>query len=434
IGPVGWVATSVDYASDGTAWIGNGLHSQIPDSKDQLLHIDQNGTILDSLDLAARPKCIRVDRSDGSVWILSDSLYKYTPSQHHLDGIVHVSGLTLSMDDYNNLIWVATYSDVRSYTKDGTLQTVIDNFDGSCQRHVATPMQTILPPGMSLIAHYPLRSHANDSTGNNTPMTLTNTPFQDGGIYCNGNYFTSPSCGAVTPYINNFNFDSFAIKAKFKVSEYPTGRRPVFVGGGSNRWLAYYLDHNGTITLKYNNNNFETSDVTYSLDTWHEATITYIDSVAKLYLDNVLAISYKFAMNHGNDNNVGITDFANGNIFKGIFSDLRIYSGDVETKVEENTSGAVPESFTLYQNYPNPFNASTKIYFDIPDRSMTTLTIYDIMGHEVKTLINEVKEKGRHQVVWNGDNNAGQNVSSGLYMYRLRSGDTIESHKMLLIR
>lgn len=64
---------------------------------------------------------------------------------------------------------------------------------------------------------------------------------------------------------------------------------------------------------------------------------------------------------------------------------------------------------------------------------MAAVVIYDIMGHEVKTLINGIKEKGRHQVVWDGENNSGQKVSSGMYICRLGSCSRMQSNKMLLI-
>ena len=295
-------------------------------------------------------------------------------------------------------------------------------------------MQTASVQTQTLIAHYPLKSHANDSTGNHTAMVLVNTPFRDGGIYCNGIADGTDKCNAYTPDIVNFNNNSFSIRAKFKVSEYPFYDKPVFVCGGGWRWIAFYLESNGTVSLKYNNNQYLTSNVPYSLDTWYEATITYIDSIAKLFLDDSLIVSLKTALIHNNDNWVLIKDQGNAQVFKGIFSDLRIYTGDIYTKVPENPSGLVPGSFVLFQNYPNPFNATTIVSFEIPHRSMTTLTIHDVMGREVKTLLNEMKETGSHHVIWDGENNLGQKASSGMYIVTLRTCDGTRSHKMLLLR
>jgi hypothetical protein len=301
-------------------------------------------------------------------------------------------------------------------------------------------MKTVFAQSLTLIAHYPLKTNTNDTTGNNTPMELINTPFQEGGIYCTGNYLGyggHDSCHACTPPITNFNFESFSVSAKFKVSEFPSNRKPVFVCGEWSRWLAYYLQPDSTIAMKYNNNHYLTSTVAYTLDTWHEATITYIDTVAKLYLDDSLALSFKLETIHSAkdaDKKIGITDFSEGLTFKGIFSDLRIYAGDVYTKVSETPFISTTGSYLLSQNYPNPFNAATTIFFEIPNRSMTTLRIYDLLGQEVKTLVNEIKEKGYHQVIWDGKNNFDQNICSGVYICRLNSGSRIQIKKLLLLR
>lgn len=96
-----------------------------------------------------------------------------------------------------------------------------------------------------------------------------------------------------------------------------------------------------------------------------------------------------------------------------------------------------PESFELGQNYPNPFNPSTTIQISVPasvGSENTSLTIYDILGNEVKTLINGKMSAGVHTIQWDGSNNSGQEIPSGVYHYRLRSGPQIINRKMLLLR
>ncbi|MBN2029007.1 chitobiase/beta-hexosaminidase C-terminal domain-containing protein [bacterium] len=192
---------------------------------------------------------------------------------------------------------------------------------------------------ITLIAHYPLSTDANDITGNYGPMTLRNTPFQDGGIYCNGiysNYEDPSSSNAVTPNLNGLTFDAFSISAQFKVDEYRYG--PVFVGGDDYRWMGFILFPDSTVTLKYNNFNDQDSNVHYSLNTWHEATVTYeADSeTGKLYLDDTLACTATFQINHGYDREVGISDYSTGFVFKGIFRDLKIYNGVIDPSVYTN--------------------------------------------------------------------------------------------------
>jgi hypothetical protein len=98
----------------------------------------------------------------------------------------------------------------------------------------------------------------------------------------------------------------------------------------------------------------------------------------------------------------------------------------------------LPRSFSLSQNYPNPFNPTTMIPFDIPDKNdgkqLVTLTIYDLRGRHVKTLVSEELAPGNHQIVWNGRNEQGQQVSSGIYLYTLKSGDERYTRRMVVFK
>lgn len=104
------------------------------------------------------------------------------------------------------------------------------------------------------------------------------------------------------------------------------------------------------------------------------------------------------------------------------------------TKEVELTYGSSPVNFTLDQNFPNPFNPSTTIKFSIPQNSTVTLAIYDAMGNLVKTLTNEALAAGKHEVNWNGDNNSGTKVSSGIYFYKLTAGSFTLTRKMVMMK
>jgi polyhydroxybutyrate depolymerase len=88
-----------------------------------------------------------------------------------------------------------------------------------------------------------------------------------------------------------------------------------------------------------------------------------------------------------------------------------------------------PMDFSLFQNYPNPFNPSTKISWQLPIRSLVTLKVYDVLGNEVSTLVNEEKPAGSYEVEFNASN-----LASGIYFYQLRTGEFILTKKMVLIR
>jgi hypothetical protein len=93
-----------------------------------------------------------------------------------------------------------------------------------------------------------------------------------------------------------------------------------------------------------------------------------------------------------------------------------------------------PFEFTLHQNYPNPFNANTVISFSLDGSEQTTVAIYNILGQKIATPINEFMDAGNHSFIWDGRNNSGSQVASGIYFYTIQSGDRLDSKKMLLLR
>jgi hypothetical protein len=99
---------------------------------------------------------------------------------------------------------------------------------------------------------------------------------------------------------------------------------------------------------------------------------------------------------------------------------------------------SLPRAFLLSQNYPNPFNPSTTIAFDIPGsagtKQMVSLTIYDIRGRRVQTLIDSDLTAGSHKIHWNGRNDRGQSVPSGIYLYTLKAGGEVYTRKMTVLK
>jgi len=89
----------------------------------------------------------------------------------------------------------------------------------------------------------------------------------------------------------------------------------------------------------------------------------------------------------------------------------------------------IPDEFTLEQNYPNPFNPSTTIHFSISKAEVVTLKIYNILGEEIKTLVNEYKEAGNHTIQFNAIS-----LSSGIYFYKLQAGSFVQTKKMIVLR
>jgi len=91
--------------------------------------------------------------------------------------------------------------------------------------------------------------------------------------------------------------------------------------------------------------------------------------------------------------------------------------------------GGLPITLSLLPNYPNPFNAGTTISYSLPENSVVTLDIYDILGRKIQTLFEGNQPAGNHSLIWNADN-----FSSGVYFYKLTSGEMQLSNKMILIK
>lgn len=105
----------------------------------------------------------------------------------------------------------------------------------------------------------------------------------------------------------------------------------------------------------------------------------------------------------------------------------------IESSVTEANS-SLPVSFSLKQNYPNPFNPSTNIDFTLSSKSIVKLSVYNMLGQMIKILVNEKTLQGAHTVKWDGTNELGEKVVSGVYFYKLDIGDYSKTMKMLLIK
>ena len=118
------------------------------------------------------------------------------------------------------------------------------------------------------------------------------------------------------------------------------------------------------------------------------------------------------------------------------FRTLNFAYTPTDVKGEEN-SGALPKILTLDQNYPNPFNMTTELRYFVPEKYQSvfvSLKIYNLLGQGIRTLVNETQTPGRHSIIWNGKDDRGREVSSGIYFYRLEAGDSKLTKRMVLIK
>jgi hypothetical protein len=111
------------------------------------------------------------------------------------------------------------------------------------------------------------------------------------------------------------------------------------------------------------------------------------------------------------------------------------FTSEVITDVEDDDYGNVlPYKFELSQNYPNPFNPVTTINYSLPRRSKVKIEIFNILGRKVITLFEDSKPAGDYQITWDGNDSNSQKVSTGIYFYRFKAGDYVETKKMLLLK
>jgi flagellar hook assembly protein FlgD len=94
----------------------------------------------------------------------------------------------------------------------------------------------------------------------------------------------------------------------------------------------------------------------------------------------------------------------------------------------------MPDQFKIHQNYPNPFNPVTTIRYDLPENSMVNITIYDMLGKQVTTLINKNQDAGYKSITWDATNDYGKPVSAGIYLYQIHAGEYISTKKIVLLK
>ncbi len=149
-----------------------------------------------------------------------------------------------------------------------------------------------------------------------------------------------------------------------------------------------------------------------------------------------LSILFPGAVTPGEESNFTKT----GN--NGLVTEISAQSFDEVTSVKIVTKGAgIPQHFSLSQNFPNPFNPSTEIQYQLPEsvrnaslKNKTELKIYNLLGKEIRTLVEKDQSPGSYSVTWDAKNNSGKDVPSGVYFYQLNYGDFSETKKLILVK
>jgi hypothetical protein len=138
------------------------------------------------------------------------------------------------------------------------------------------------------------------------------------------------------------------------------------------------------------------------------ATLELIDATS----DNTQGSKWKASVGHGSPGRIN----------------------SVTTSTDNTNAGIIPDRTELMQNYPNPFNPSTAISYQLSAVSFVSLRIFDLLGREITTLANGQQVAGRHTVQWDGKNDRGESVSSGIYLYQLHAGTNVFTRKMVFVK
>jgi hypothetical protein len=99
-----------------------------------------------------------------------------------------------------------------------------------------------------------------------------------------------------------------------------------------------------------------------------------------------------------------------------------------------DVSNTLPNQFQLHANFPNPFNPTTSIKYDLPKDALVSLMIFDITGREIRHLVNETQNAGFKAIMWDGTNNYGHQVGTGMYLYQIKAGAFVQTRKMILMK
>ncbi|MFH2140840.1 MAG: T9SS type A sorting domain-containing protein [Bacteroidota bacterium] len=199
-----------------------------------------------------------------------------------------------------------------------------------------------------------------------------------------------------------------------------------------------------------NNDGYNDIITGYSVDiTFHHDLKVFLggpnaDSIPDIYLENTHIPGGQIDLGTevaciGDFNGDGIDDFAarsrtqSGCCWTG---EVNLFAGWNATTVdvENGFDPIVPDEYNLKQNYPNPFNPTTTIEFELTRKSNVELTVYDILGRKVASLINQAMPVGSHKIKWDGRNQNGDNVASGIYFYKIRTDQFSDTKKMVLVR
>lgn len=290
------------------------------------------------------------------------------------------------------------------------------------------------------------------------------------------NLFAATSVGAATSSDNGTTWTNVAIDTKEKVRALALNGSKFFAGIQGGEWIDYshytygvYLSTDNGITWSWPTNTGFNKVIT-TLSAF--GNNVFAGTASGIYLSTDDGGSWTAANNGLTNTNITSAVVSGNNLFVGTIgggvflttdngttwnsvntglTNLYVYSleiiggnlyagtmmsglwqrslSELVTSVDEKNYANTPSTFALLQNYPNPFNPSTTIQYDVPKTSFVKISVYDILGTEVKILVSEEKNSGRYEITFDANN-----LSSGIYYYTISTGEFNQSKKMILMK
>ncbi len=311
-----------------------------------------------------------------------------------------------------------------------------------------------------LVAYYPFTGNANDQSGFGHHGTASGAVLVSdrAGNPNSAYYFDGINDYIRVPNKSSLNFQN-AITINFWIKVGQFFSREIYLlshGSYENRWkisitpeqkrLRWTIRTDSPINSGIKDLDSETSLVT---ETYYNLTVLYSGFDFEIYVNGELdafsswsgqilptSIDLMIAQRLPNDNNYN---------FKGVLDDIRIYNYALsvaeiqyiyyeQVSVQDQFTDQIPSEFQLEQNFPNPFNSKTTIRYQIKEAGHVYIEIYDVLGQKVKTLIDQHQPAGYYTIGWDGTNEQGQVLASGIYIMELKSGSFKQSRKLAIVK
>jgi len=308
-----------------------------------------------------------------------------------------------------------------------------------------------------IVAHYPFHGDARDAAGNHHGTVSGAILIADRLVRANEAYrFDGVNDFIRVPNHAELNFQS-AISLNFwlKITQFfDREAHPISHGSWENRWKISLTRDGLRWTLKTDavaNNGIKDldSETALELNRFYNVTVTFDGRDCEIWLDGQLDA---FAPWSGRlrqttiDLMIGQVLPTNANYnFSGVLDDIRIYDYALSfdeinllahntNRVTPATQNPLPQFHFLAQNFPNPFNAATTISYGLAHAGQVKILIYDILGQQLRTLVNQHQPAGNYRASWNGKNEQGEWVASGIYVCTLQTGNFSAQRKLLFLK